>query len=570
MSRTPNYWERRSLNRRKFLYGTGVATAGLMTAVACGGGDDDNAGDTSAPAGAGTARATATPIATTTANAKMGGTLNLIWNTPDAQMDPHATTEHFSPELYRAASHGLMKQASVTEKPELDLATKMEKPDPLTLVFTIDPRAKWQNVAPVNGRAVTAEDVVYSLKRISTPGPAAPRASSFAAIESYTATDKNTVTIKLKQPFVPILVPLSDKWTVIVAREVVEKYGDLKRGESIVGCGPFICQNADSSTGATLVRNPEYWGDKPYLDKVVYTTIKDAEARIAAFKSGQADVSDLVPDLLVEQFKSADVQLYEFDQVGVAISLIGGPNDRAPLNDERVRRAINLVVDRNIIGQAAFPGAKMKNAGLFSNPTWGVPEADVAKLPGFGPKTTDAEIKEAKDLIAAAGVNGVEIVCNTTKAYNAHHIDRAEALVPMLDRIGIKLKLNVMEFGAMKDAETKKTFQFTAATYAAYGDPHTPLNNSFTSTGTRNYWAYQDKTYDDMVAKQSQEEDPQKRLQLVIEAQKYLLKGTPAASDIWYYKTPIAVRKKVKNFQGTLSAGASASGWFLPKIWIDA
>jgi len=569
MSGTPNYWQRRSLSRRTFLYGTGVATAGLVTAVACGGGDDASPATSTAPAGAGTTAASPTPLPTTAA-AKIGGTLKLIWNTPDAQLDPHATTEHFAPELYRASSHGLMKQAAVTEKPEPDLATKWEKPDPLTLVFHLDPRAKWHNVAPVNGRAVTADDVVYSLKRISTPGPAAPRASSFSLIESYTATDKNTVQIKLKQPFVPILVPLSDKWTVIVAPEVVEKYGDLKRGDSIVGCGPFICQNADSSTGATLVRNPDYWGDKPYLDKVVYTTIKDAEARIAAFKSGQADVSDIVPDLLINQFKADNVQIYEFDQVGVGISLIGGPNDRAPLNDEKVRRAINLVIDRNIIGQAAFPGSKQKIAGLFGNPTWGIPEADVAKLPGYGPKTTDAEIKEAKDLIAAAGVNGVEIVCNTTKAYNQYHIDRAEALVPMLDRIGIKLKLNVMEFAAMKDAETKKTLQFTAATYAAYGDPHTPLNNSFSSTGTRNYWAFQDKTYDDMVTKESQEEDPQKRLQLIIDMQKYLLKGTPVSSDMWYQKVPIAVLKKVKNFQGTLTAGASASGWYLSKIWIDA
>jgi ABC-type transport system substrate-binding protein len=567
-----NYWLRRKdLSRRTFLYGSGITAAGLLTAVACGGGDDDDDTTSAAPTqgGAGSG-ATPTPLAVSTAQAKSGGTLNLIWNTADAQLDPHSTTEHFSPEIYRAASHGLMKQAAGTEAAEPDLATKWEKPDATTLVFHLDPAAKWQDIAPVNGRAVTADDVVYSLKRISTPGPAAPRASSFALIESYTATDKNTVTIKLKQPFVPILSPLSDKWTVIVAPEVVDKFGDLKRGDSIVGCGPYICESADSSKGATLTRNPTYWGKKPYIDKIVYTTILDAEARIAAFKSGQADVSDIIPDLLVDQFKQNDVKIYEFDSVGVGISLIGGPNDKAPLNDERVRRAINLVVDRTALGQAAFPGAKQQNAGLFSNPTWGIPADEVAKIPGFGKKTSAAELKEAKDLITAAGADGVEIVCNTTKAYNQYHIDRAEALVPMLKQIGINLKLNVMEYAAMKDAETKKALQFTAATYAAYGDPFTPFNNSFTSNGTRNYWNYKDPTYDDMVAKVAVEEDTKKRQQMIYDIQKYLMKGTPTSCDAWYQKIPIGVRTKVKNFQGTLVAGASCSGWYIPEMWIDA
>lgn len=140
----------------------------------------------------------------------------------------------------------------------------------------------------------------------------------------------------------------------------------------------------------------------------------------------------------------------------------------------------------------------------------------------------------------------------------------------MLARIGIKLKLNVMEFGAMKDAETKKDFQFTAASYAAYGDPHTPMNNSFTSTGTRNYWKFADPKYDDMVAKQAVEENAEKRHQMVVDIQKYLLSGTPVAHDIWYQKNTVAVRKKVMNYQGDVASGSSCTGWFLPKMWINA
>ncbi|MCC7363291.1 MAG: ABC transporter substrate-binding protein [Dehalococcoidia bacterium] len=574
MAKELNYWQRRNLNRRTFLYGTGVATAGLLTTVACGGSgdddDDDTGDDTSAPAAEGTVRATPTPLPTSAA-AKTGGTLNLMWNVADAQLDPHSSTEHLSAELYRAASHGLMKQKSVTEEPELDFATSIETPDGTTIVFKINPAAKWQNTAPVNGRQVTAEDVVYSLNRISTPGPAAPRASTFSAIESYTATDKTTVTVKLKQPFVPILYPLSDKWTVIVAPEVVEKHGDLKRGDSIVGFGPFIVEKADSATGVVLKKNPDYWGTPAYLDGVNYTTILDTEAALAAFRTGQIDVSGILPDLLIDEFRNNDNVLYEFDQVGVLVALIGGPNDRAPMNDERVRQAINLVIDRGAMGQAAWPGAKLKNAGLFSNPTWGIPEAEVAKMPGFGEKTSDEELKQAKDLMTAAGLgNGVEMQINTTKAYAQHHSDRAEALVPMLKRIGIDLKLNVMEYAAFKDLESKRDYQLTAATYAAYGDPNTPLTNTFTSTGTRNYWKWSDATYDAMNVKQQQESNKEARHKLILDMQRYLLKGTPVASNIWYQKTTQATKKKVKNFKGSNTAGSSQMGWFLSQIWLDA
>ncbi len=557
-----SYWHARQVSRRRLLKGAAATSASVAIISACGGGDSSSAGSSAVTATANVPKAE-------TAVAKKGGTLNLMWNVADAQMDPHTTTEHFAPELWRAASHGLLKQEAGTQNAVADLATKWEHPDSLTYVFHLDARAKWQNTAPVNGRAVTADDVVYSLKRISTPDASHPRASGFSQVESITVTDAATVTLKLKAPFVPILTPLSDKWTVIVPKEVVDKFGDLKRGDSIIGCGPFICQQAESSKGATLVRNPDYWNSQfPYLDKVVYTTILDADAQQAAYRSRQIDIL-AVPDLQIDSFKADDTVLYDFPQTWMNLSLIGGPNDRAPFNDERVRHAINLGVDRDAIISAAFPGAKYKTAGVFENEFWGLPADEIAKTPGYG-KKTDAEVKDARDLISAAGAAGTEIVLNTTKAYSAYHSDRAEAMIPGLEKIGLKIKLNVMEYAAFKDVESKKQFQMTAATYAAYGDPDTPLYNQFHSTGTRNYWNFSDPTYDAMVTKQRQIDDLNARQQAIYEIQRYLLKGTPMAHDQWYHRTTVAVRKRVHNYLGMNGANSSTAGWFLPGMWVDA
>lgn len=536
--------------------------------LACGGNDSTSS---SPPSGAPNAQQTVPTVVPTqnAANAKRGGTLNLLWDVADAHLDPHSSTQHMSAELWRAVSHGLLKQETVSMLPKPDLATKWEQVDKLTYIFHLDPAAKWQGRDPVTANPVTAEDVVYSLKRIATPGPAAPRASSFSAIESFTATDPRTVTIKLKEPFVPILSALSDKWTVIVPRQAVEKFGDLKRAEALIGCGPFICQTADPAKGATLVRNPDYWKPNlPYLDRVVYTTVLDDEARAAAFRSGQADVSFVLPDLTLNTFRSNDVELLGFPQNWFVVSVLGGPNDKRPLNDERVRRAINLAVDREALGQVAWPGADTRTAGVFENEFWGVPVDEVAKTPGFG-KKTDAEIREAKALIDAAGATGAELVINTTRQYPAVYIDRAEAVVPMLAKIGLNAKLNVLEFAALKDFEVKKDFQFTVGSFAAYGDPDAPLFNSFSTTGTRNYWNWSDPAYDALVKRQREEENPDRRKQLVIEAQKLLMKGTPVAHSAWYHKSYVGVRKKVKNFQGINGVGSSTQGWFLAEMWLD-
>ncbi|MGE5596353.1 MAG: ABC transporter substrate-binding protein, partial [Hyphomicrobiales bacterium] len=535
-------------------------------AISFGCGGDDDSDDSPGP-GTGS---TITAPPTASGEAKKGGTLNMIWAVADAQLDPHTSVEHLSAEIYRAASHGLLKQEAGTEKPIPDLATEWETPDPTTLIFHLNPAAKWQNLPPVNGRPVTADDVVYSLKRIGTPGPAAPRASSFSAIEDVIATDEHTVTIKLKEPFVPILAALSDKWTVMVAPEVVEQNGDLKRGDIVVGCGPFICEQAESSKGVTFVRNPDYWGTPAHLDKVIYTTITDAEARVAAFQSGQADISDPIPALLLNDFKKDDVDIYDFPPVSLSYGVIGGPLDRPPLNDERARRALHLAVDRQQLGEILYPGAKFSIAGALPHAAWGLPEAEVAKIPGFGPGVTDDQIKEARQLLSSAGLEGAELVINTTRTYAVHHSDRAEALVPMLEKVGFAPRLNVLEYAVFKDLEAKRDFQVTVATYAAYGDPNTPLANSFTTGATRNYWGWSDSKYDEMIKAQQQEMDPAKRLEMIHEIERYLLNGTPVAFDNWYMVTNVAARKKVKNYQGGYSAGSACTGWFLPQIWLDA
>jgi peptide/nickel transport system substrate-binding protein len=560
-----NYWLRRRVRRRSFLYG-GAAAMGGAVVIACGDDDDGNRDTAGGPAPTPTTPATQVQPA----KRRRGGTLRLLWDVVEAQVDPHSTTQHLGAELWRSVSHGLLKQEATTEQPIADLAEKWESPDPLTYVFHLDARAKWQDLEPVDGRPVVADDIVFSLKRISTPGPSTPRANSFNAIDTVTATSAQEVTIKLKYPFVPILAPLSDKWTAIVPREVAEKFGDLKGGDSLIGCGAFMLKDIDFSSGITLVRNPNYWKPGlPYLDQIAYKVVTDAEAQRAAFQSGQCDISPIIPALLAGSMKSDDVDILELPPGGVGIGVFGGLQDRPPFNDERIRKAINLAVDRDELARAAFPGAKYRIAGVFSNRYWGLPADQVAQLPGYG-KKKDSEIKEATDLVNAAGKTGTEITMVTTGEYASYHLDRAEALVPMLEKIGLKIQLDVVEYAVFKDREARKAYEMTGGVYTAFGDPDTPLTNSFTSNGTRNYFNYSDTKYDELVAAQRSIIDVNERKQAIFDLQEFLLQGTPVAFHSWFMNSYIGVHKKVHGFKGTLLAGSSNMGWFHSEMWVDA
>jgi peptide/nickel transport system substrate-binding protein len=565
-------------SRRKILKGTGagLAAGSALWLVGCGGDDDDDDDDVEETAAPSTATAAATSEATSEAEEesteaaadqpRTGGKLNMVWIVEDSHLDPHTSSEHFSPELWRAAANGLLKQEALTNLPQPDLAESWEQPDDLTVIFTLTGGVKFHNKPPMDGREFSAEDAVFSLERMSTPEPDYRRATSFSSVESFTADDAQTVTVTLKEAYVPILSAISNKWSIMVAPELIEQFGDLKSGDSIIGTGPFLCEAANSSVGARLVRNPDYFiGGLPYLDEVEYVTIVDLASRDSGFRAGQFDVHTVVePDL--ESWEEDDtLHVESFEGTVFHLSIISGKVDEAPFTDQRVRKAIDLAIDRDDLARAAWPGSSYRKSGVFPNLTWGIQPEEIERLPGFrAPK--DEDIAEAISLMEAAGHGGgLEITVNTTNAYAEYHVTRAEALKPQLEKIGITLNLNLLEFGALKEAEVKKDFQYNLATYAYYDDPDFPLFNSLHSAGVRNYWNWSDPEYDAIVERQRQIIDVEERKEVVLEAQRYLLEQVPVSFDEWFIPTFIAIRNKVHGFQ----VGGATNGWFLAEVWVD-
>ena len=188
----------------------------------------------------------------TAQTAKRGGTLSLrLWDPP--HFDPHLTISYKTHILYTFSHSRLLKQRAGpavvpgTFPVEGDVAESWSQPNDTTYVFKLRKGVRWHNKPPVNGRELTSEDVKYSFERFATEKGNANH-YMMAALDKVEAPDKYTVKVTLKHPFAWFLDMVSNPMALaIVAREAVEKFGDLKKPEATVGTGPW---NGSASAGA--------------------------------------------------------------------------------------------------------------------------------------------------------------------------------------------------------------------------------------------------------------------------------------------------------------------------------
>ena len=184
------------------------------------------------------------------------------------------------------------------------LAERWEMVDPLTYVFHIREGVRWHDKAPMIGRELTAQDVVYNFHRYTGSGSGFTEASAVAAplvaipFESITATDDSTVVFKLTQPKVdsPVLI-LTNWYALILPPEVIEQHGDLTDCDNMVGTGPYMLTEWVEGSSITYSKNPDYWdfdekypeNRLPYIDQINRLIMPEPATQLAALRSGRLD-----------------------------------------------------------------------------------------------------------------------------------------------------------------------------------------------------------------------------------------------------------------------------------------
>src|SRR5437773_10224860 len=232
---------------------------------------------------------------------KRGGTVSLrLWDPP--HFDPHLTISYKTNVLYTFTHSRLLKyKAGPGVSPgtftlEGDLAESWSQPNETTYIFKLRKGVRWHAKPPVNGRELTADDVVYTVERFLTLKGNA-NAYMLASVAKVEPLDRHTVKFTLKEPFAWFLDILANPMAgAIIPKECVEKFGDLKKPESVVGTGPWMLESYRPNVGMTFVRNPNYFiPGLPHVDRVEMFVDEDKASRIAAFLTGKYDLGTEFP-----------------------------------------------------------------------------------------------------------------------------------------------------------------------------------------------------------------------------------------------------------------------------------
>jgi peptide/nickel transport system substrate-binding protein len=487
--------------------------------------------------GAALAGASVAPTVVRAQSPKRGGTLAIrTWDPP--HFDPFQTIS-YKTHIALSFTHSrlLRHKAGPNVVPgtfpiEGDLAESWTQPNETTYIFKLRRGVKWHAKPPVNGRELTADDVVFSVNHFLTVKGNA-NAYMLKAVDKVEATDKYTVKFTLKEPFVWFLDMLSNPHAVaIVAKEVVEKFGDLKKWESVVGTGPWMLDSYRPNVGLSYVRNPTYFqSGLPYIDRIEATVDEDNASRMAAFLSGKYDLGWEFPGTInrvdwvqiKDTLKQKRPKLQTVEFPSPVMSHISMRTDQKPFSDVRVRQAMSLAIDRQAIIEAVLEGVGAINPAVpAALKEWSTP---IDKL-GEGAKYYKHDPAEAKRLLAAAGYpNGFPgTMCFTTYG-STILVDSMQLVQKDLKAVGIDVKIDQKEYGAY--IATCFYGKFDSMTYGpqtGFLEPDNFLFGQYYPEELKNQSHINDPVVADMLVRQRRTLDLSKRREIIYDIQRHLAK----------------------------------------------
>jgi peptide/nickel transport system substrate-binding protein len=564
------YWAMKRLSRRRLLRGAAVGVVGFGLAGCTA------TTETPTVAPAATAAATAAPTRAagaapqpTAPAAKRGGTIKAMANAFERNLEPHAagglgTTGGYGP--YICYSQLLTYKWGSDIKPSSyiplgDLAEFWTQPDELTYIFKIRPNVKFHNIAPVNGRPLVADDIVYSYSRIRDQKT---YAANLAGIVRMEAPDKTTFKITLEKPNADILNNLALNTLVIVAKERVEMAGASMEEPPLIGSGPFLFESINFQERFVARRNPDYYiAGQPYIDGFEGFRTPEPSTMVNALRAGSINV---IPGNLT-------VQLAEDLKKAIpTVNIIYIPGDRNPLEivlnstldtfkDIRVRQAISKAIDRKAIVDACYGGRAQITAGLsLPDPSYALPDADITRLLG-------KDVEGAKKLLKDAGrETGLSFEITAPNFGSGILITMAEVIQANLKDIGIATTIKTVDTTTWLAATQSLNFQAITGTYAGAA-PNAWLTSRFATGGSQNWVKYSDPEMDKLIEQQAtQARDADARKKILQDIQRKIIDAAvyiPCVTG----QPPVAALAEVKDFFPPITVNGHSLVW--NTVWID-
>jgi peptide/nickel transport system substrate-binding protein len=525
-----------------------------------------------APAGQ-TAPAGAQATPATAATPRDGGSLKYFqWTEDPPTLDPYLNVtfraQQFAAFIYSRLlmskkAPGVAAHAYIMEG---DLAESWSHSDDgLTYMFKLRPNATWHNKPPMNGRPVTAQDVVWSFQRFMQ---VSNNKSAFSVVADVTAPDDHTVQFRLNKVYAPFESLLGSPLFWIMPREVVEQDGDASKRP--IGSGPFIFDKLESGVSMTAKKNPNYYRPgEPSVDEVVSLIVPDTATQLAGLRAKELDYVPVAQqDLAALKKTNPEIQYVESENN--LLAFIYWKLDQPPFNDVRVRQAVSMALNRDNAIQVIQAGrGNWNNAIPWAFSEWwldprGADMGPNAKYIGY-------DLATAKQLLAAAGYpNGFGVELVSTPGYGQVFVQSVELVQQDLKALGLDATIKMQEYSDYISSTFLGKFQ--SGNRLVYGletpftEPNDYLVNMYQPKGTRNHAGVDDAKLTAMLDQQQATLDRAERKKQIFEIQRYL------AEQAYYPQYPagmvtIGLTPRVRNVFPFSDYGLGAE--VAPKLWLE-
>ena len=476
----------------------------------------------------------------------------------------------------KGGKHAFVADAYLsTEAQRGELAEKWELVEnPLSVVFTLRKGIMFpEKPGVMQSRELTAEDVAFSFNRLRS----SPKniATYYDFVGPVVAKDKYTVVFNLKQYNAEWDYRLAwGFYTVIMPKEVVD--AGPNNWKNVNGTGPFMLTDFVAGNSNTYTKNPGYWDKEklggqdyklPFVDKLVYRTIKDEATQLAAIRTAKLDLLETINARYIPELKKSAPNLVFAKRLSILGSFMALRNDVKPFDDVRVRRAMNMAINKKEVIEAHYSGEAMMHAYPMY-PDWDGYFDSLDKMPASVKELYEYNPKKAKELLKEAGYpNGFTFKMQFCSCA-PDHVDLAPLLAAYLEQVGIKAELQPTEYGAFLSAMTTRKHAAGYLMNSSHTNPTTTIRKSFITGQTWNPAMYTDPKYDAKMDAVIAERDETKRKVMlremtveIMDQAPYLWLPTPYVYAAWW--------PWVKNYGGEMSAGSIRPGPIYARMWID-
>ena len=438
--------------------------------------------------------------------------------------------------------------------------------DGTRLTFKLHEGVKWHD-----GKPFTAADVKCTWDLLQ--GKASeklrinPRKAWYRNLDEVTTNGDYEATFVLKRPQPAFLALLASGFSPVYPCHVPPR--DMRQHP--IGTGPFKFVEFKPNESIKLVRNPDYWKpDRPYLDGIEYTIIKNMSTAMLTFVSGKLDITfgGLTVPLTRDLTNQSPQATCELNPTNVSRNLIVNP-DAPPFNNPDLRRAMALSLDRKAFVDIITEG-KGNTGGVMLPPpdgVWGMPAEVLHSLPSYGPDVAKNR-KEAQEIMQRLGYGpdkrlAVRVSTRDIPPYR----DPSVVLLDQLKGVYIDGELETVDTTQWYPKVNRKDYTVALnLTGNGIDEPDQNFYENYVCGAEGNYNKYCDPELDKMVDRQSMEANQEKRKALVWEIERKL--AADGARPIIFYAPAGNCRQPyVKGL--TIMSNSIYNGWRMEDVWLD-